>query len=284
MKRTMLLSSVCVLMLAACQTQANQQVDETEESSGQEQNDETNTEVADEENEETAEVETDESEDQEVEEIEQESEEVEKEYQINDVIWTVEPIDEANAEVVLLTIDDAPDQHAVEMAETLKEKDVPAIFFVNGHFLHTDEEKERLKEIHSMGFEIGNHTATHPDLKAISEEEQREEIVSVSDQVEEIIGERPRFFRAPFGSNTDYSRELVAEEGMTLMNWTYGYDWESDYQTADALADIMVNNEFVQNGANLLMHDRDWTNEALSDIVDGLRDKGFDFVDPHAIK
>src|SRR5689334_20439699 len=131
MKRTMLLSSVCVLMLAACQTQANQQVDETEESSGQEQNDETKTEVEDEEN-------------QEVEETEQESEEVEKEYQINDVIWTVEPIDEADAEVVLLTIDDAPDQHAVEMAETLKEKGVPAIFFVNGHFLHTDEEKERL--------------------------------------------------------------------------------------------------------------------------------------------
>ncbi|MFK3937085.1 polysaccharide deacetylase family protein [Alkalihalobacillus sp. NPDC078783] len=283
MKRTMFLSSVCVLMLAACQTQADQEINEPEEGQDQEENVETTTDLeADDEQEE--ELESEESEEQEAETTEQESEEVEKEYKINDVIWTVEPIEDADSEVVLLTIDDAPDQHAVEMAETLKEKDVSAIFFVNGHFLHTDEEKERLKEIHNMGFEIGNHTATHPDLKAISEEEQREEIVSVNDQVEEIIGERPRFFRAPFGSNTDFSKDLVAEEGMTLMNWTYGYDWEVDYQTADALADIMVNNEFVQNGANLLMHDREWTNEALSDIVDGLRDKGYEFVDSHAIE
>ncbi|MEK4565469.1 polysaccharide deacetylase family protein [Alkalihalobacillus sp. FSL R5-0424] len=284
MKRTMLLTSVSVLMLAACQTQADQQVDEAEVVQGQEQSEETNVDSEADDNQEEEIESEDQSEEQEAETTEQASNEIEKEYKINDVIWTVEPIEEANPEVVLLTIDDAPDQHAVEMAETLKEKDVPAIFFVNGHFLTTDEEKERLKEIHNMGFEIGNHTATHPDLKAISEEEQREEIVSVSDQVEDIIGERPRFFRAPFGSNTDFSKELVAEEGMTLMNWTYGYDWESDYQSADALADIMVNNEFVQNGANLLMHDREWTNEALSDIVDGLRDKGYDFVDPHTIE
>ncbi|WYP25111.1 polysaccharide deacetylase family protein [Alkalihalobacillus sp. FSL W8-0930] len=284
MKRTMLLTSVSVIMLAACQTQADQQVDEAEVVQGQEQSEETNADSEADDDQEEKIGSEDESEEQEAETSEQASDEIEKEYKINDVIWTVEPIEEANPEVVLLTIDDAPDQHAVEMAETLKEKDVPAIFFVNGHFLTTDEEKERLKEIHNMGFEIGNHTATHPDLKAISEEEQREEIVSVSDQVEDIIGERPRFFRAPFGSNTDFSKELVAEEGMTLMNWTYGYDWESDYQSADALADIMVNNEFVQNGANLLMHDRDWTNEALSDIVDGLRDKGYDFVDPHTIE
>lgn len=280
----MLLTSVSVIMLAACQTQADQQVDEAEVVQGQEQSEETNADSEADDDQEEKIGSEDESEEQEAETSEQASDEIEKEYKINDVIWTVEPIEEANPEVVLLTIDDAPDQHAVEMAETLKEKDVPAIFFVNGHFLTTDEEKERLKEIHNMGFEIGNHTATHPDLKAISEEEQREEIVSVSDQVEDIIGERPRFFRAPFGSNTDFSKELVAEEGMTLMNWTYGYDWESDYQSADALADIMVNNEFVQNGANLLMHDRDWTNEALSDIVDGLRDKGYDFVDPHTIE
>lgn len=280
----MLLTSVSVLMLAACQTQADQQVDEAEVVQGQEQSEETNVDSEADDNQEEEIESEDQSEEQEAETTEQASNEIEKEYKINDVIWTVEPIEEANPEVVLLTIDDAPDQHAVEMAETLKEKDVPAIFFVNGHFLTTDEEKERLKEIHNMGFEIGNHTATHPDLKAISEEEQREEIVSVSDQVEDIIGERPRFFRAPFGSNTDFSKELVAEEGMTLMNWTYGYDWESDYQSADALADIMVNNEFVQNGANLLMHDREWTNEALSDIVDGLRDKGYDFVDPHTIE
>ena len=82
------------------------------------------------------------------------------------------------------------------------------------------KKKSVLKEIHEMGFAIGNHTKTHPNLKQISEAEQKEEIISVSNTVEEVIGERPIFFRAPFGLNTDFSRELVKNDGMLLMNWS----------------------------------------------------------------
>ncbi len=201
-----------------------------------------------------------------------------------DANWGFQPIGDADPKVVLLTIDDAPDKHALDMAKTLKELDAPAIFFVNGHFIETDEQKEVLKEIHNLGFPIGNHTKTHANLQEISEEEQREEIVSVSDAIEEAIGERPKFFRAPFGVNSDYSRAHVDEEGMLLMNWSYGYDWEKQYMEPAALADIMVNTEFLKDGANLLMHDREWTAAALPDIVEGLRDKGYGFIDPLTIK
>lgn len=70
---------------------------------------------------------------------------------------------------------------------------------------------------------------------------------------------------------------------MKLMNWTYGYDWESEYQDATALADIMVNTEYLNHGANLLMHDRAWTRDASAQIVEGLRDKGYALVDPETI-
>ena len=68
--------------------------------------------------------------------------------------------------------------------------------------------------------------------RQITEAEQEEEIIFVSNTVEEVIGERPIFFRAPFGLNTDFSRELVKNEGMLLMNWSYGYDWEKQYMDA----------------------------------------------------
>lgn len=213
----------------------------------------------------------------------EEKEEKEALYELDD-LWGFQPIDDADPEVVLLTIDDAPDKHALDMAKTLKKLDAPAIFFVNGHFLATDEEKEILKEIHEMGFAIGNHTKTHAKLTDLTEEEQHEEIMSVSDTVEEIIGERPKFFRAPHGINTDYSKQLVKDDGMLLMNWSYGYDWEKEYQDADALADIMVNTEYMRDGANLLMHDRAWTAEALGDIVEGLRAKDYGFIDPDTIQ
>lgn len=200
-----------------------------------------------------------------------------------DAIWGFQPIDDADAKVVLLTIDDAPDKYALEMAKTLKELDAPAIFFVNGHFLQTDEQKEILKEIHDMGFTIGNHTDTHANLQSLSEKEQKEEILIVSDIVEEVIGERPKYFRAPFGQNTEYTKSLVEEEGMLLMNWSFGYDWEKQYMNAESLANIMVNTEYMRDGANLLMHDRKWTAEALVDIVNGFREKGYGFIDPETI-
>ncbi|CAM3089348.1 polysaccharide deacetylase family protein [Filibacter tadaridae] len=205
-------------------------------------------------------------------------------YALNPVTYSVEPIGDANAKVVLLTIDDAPDKRALDMAKTLKRLDAPAIFFVNGHFLATDEKKEVLKEIHDMGFMIGNHTKTHANLKGITEQQQQEEILTVSDTVERVIGERPKFFRAPFGINTDFSRALAEKEGMTLMNWSFGYDWEKQYMDAEAIADIMVNTELLHNGSNLLMHDREWTADALEEIVLGLRAKGYDLVDPATIK
>jgi peptidoglycan/xylan/chitin deacetylase (PgdA/CDA1 family) len=196
----------------------------------------------------------------------------------------IRPIDDANEEIVLLTIDDAPDKHGPEMAQVLKDLDAKAIFFVNGHFIQTDEGREQLKEIYELGFEIGNHTMNHPNLSNISEDEQYEEIVYLNDLIEEITGERPRFFRAPFGVNTDYSKQLMEEEGMQWMNWTYGYDWEADYMEKNALEEIMVETNLLGNGANLLMHDREFTKDALPGIVEGLREKGYEIVDTRLIK
>ena len=63
-----------------------------------------------------------------------------------------------------------------------------------------------------------------------------------------------------------------------------GYDWEKGYQTKDALIDVTLNSEYLFDGANILMHDRKWTSEALAEIVQGLKDKGYEVIDPNRIK
>ena len=63
-------------------------------------------------------------------------------YMLNEANWSFKPIADAPSKVVLLTIDDAPDKRSLEMAKTLKALNAPAIFFVNGHFLDTDEETQ----------------------------------------------------------------------------------------------------------------------------------------------
>ncbi|PAV29866.1 polysaccharide deacetylase [Virgibacillus profundi] len=267
-----------LIVLAACNSDEPVSNESAENKEGhQEEEQEQETDIADE----KTEVEEVEDEENEMDSKEKESEPL---YKVSDN-WSIVPIDEGTDEkVILLTIDDAPDQYAVEMAKTLKELDVNAIFFVNGHFLDTPEEEAKLKEIHDMGFIIGNHTYSHPLLSDISDEEQKEEIVELNNRVEEIIGERPKFFRAPHGVNTDFSKQIVEEEGMKLMNWSFGYDWEEQYRTKEALTDIMVNTELLGNGSNLLMHDREWTAAALESIVTGLQNKGYENVDPNLIQ
>lgn len=239
--------------------------------------------------EETVEQETAEQEIEEVEETGEkaiEEEDIAYQYKINPNIFSVEPIETdeyTDEKLVLLTYDDAPYGNTLEIAEALKERGVGAIFFVNGMYMEDEEGFETIQKVHEMGFEIGNHTHTHATLPNYSEEEQREEILKTSEIVEEAIGEKPRFFRAPHGMNTDFTRQLVAEENMLLMNWSFGYDWMGEYHEPAALADITLNAPELGNGSNILMHDRTWTAEATPAIVDGLIEQGFTIVDPKLI-
>jgi len=277
MKKSILFTAILSLfVLTGCQEEASQNNVDTENST---QQTEIDTSVSGTESEQSEKEPTEEKTDEET----TEEESVPFTYKVNPETFTIEPIDDAESQVALLTFDDAPDENAIEIAEILQEHDAPAIFFVNGMYLESDQGREDLKQLHEMGFEIGNHTQTHVSLPEVSEEEQYEEIVQTSDLIEEITGERPRFFRAPFGQNTDYSGQVAEDEGMVLMNWTYGYDWKSEYQDPESLADIMVNTSYLNDGANLLMHDRTWTRDAMEDIISGLREKDYTLVNPERI-
>ncbi|GAA0452930.1 polysaccharide deacetylase family protein [Alkalibacillus silvisoli] len=292
MKKLLLITMLLVIIvLAACNSEDSA---EQGEDNKEEDVEEVNSEDRDEQRDDDAEnKEEKENLDQKEEQADKEEvvEEIEPQYQMTDQ-WTFTPIEDGDPEVVLLTIDDVPDGQALEMAETLKELDASAIFFVNGIFMENEKDREIIKQIHDMGFAIGNHTYSHHNLQDLSEEEQYEEIISLNELIEEVIGEKPKFFRAPHGANTDYASELVKEEGMLLMNWTYGYDYFEPYMEAEKLQEAMISgkapeidvpNSLLRDGANLLMHDREWTNDALEDIVEGLREQGYEMLDPESI-
>lgn len=213
---------------------------------------------------------------------------VEPKYTI-DANFMVRHLDETSSDpLVLLTFDDAvqpePNSYSLEIAEKLKEKGVNAIFFFNGMFLENEHGQSHLKQIHDLGFTIGNHTYSHPHLNQLDYEQTKEEIIKTNDLIEQIIGERPTIFRPSFGIMGEHTQQVLQEEGMIWMNWTYGYDWEADYMQAEPLADIMVNTPYLSDGANLLMHDRKWTAEAIGSIVDGLQEKGYTIADPNLIE
>ncbi|MGX7109416.1 polysaccharide deacetylase family protein [Facklamia miroungae] len=189
--------------------------------------------------------------------------------------------------VLLFTFDDAPqrpDSYALEIAQQLKVKDVNAIFLVNGMYLTEERGRQITKQIYDMGFEIGNHTQHHPNLKEMTYDQQYQEIKQTSDLVEEITGEKPRWFRPPFGLFNMDTYRICQDLEMQLMTWNFGYDWMEDYLDGDALLEISLNNDYLRAGANILMHDRPWTNAAISRMVDGYREQGYHIVDPLLIR
>lgn len=215
-------------------------------------------------------------------------------YYIDPEISSVLPANEdANPNVVLATVDDVPRKlpetptSSVEEAQAMADRGIYGIFFVNGMYLQGEdgeEGRQALKEIADMGHVIGNHTLTHYSLDQVPNEETlRHEIIGNQDIIEEVIGYRPQFFRPPHGIEAPGLEGILEEENMVSMNWSYGFDWDENYSDPATLADVMVNTEFLSPGANLLMHDLTWTNEAMPAILDGIQAKGYEFVDARDI-
>lgn len=205
-------------------------------------------------------------------------------YRIDPDNYMVYPLNNASKKVLLLTIDDAPKKHSLDMAKYLKSKGYSAIFFVNAHFLTKEEEKNTLKEIHNMGFEIGNHTMGHPNLKKLSYKEKEREILGLNKIIKDLIGKKPRFLRPPFGAFDDEVLEICKKEKMMVINWSFGYDWMQKYQDSKKLTKIMLETKYLQNGSNILLHDLAWTSDALKDIIEGYEKKGYEIVNPKEIK
>ncbi len=211
--------------------------------------------------------------------------EIKPEYYIDQKTWTIKPIDPTNKKkIILLTFDDAPDQHAMDIANTLKKNGIHTIFFINGHFLTTDKKKNTLKSLISMGNMLGDHTYSHADLTTLKPADQKQEVMSVYDEIKNITGKPPLFFRAPYGKNTTTTKQLAKNNNMLLMNWTFGYDFVKQYENKTSLTKIMLTTPLLFSGSIVLMHDRPWTAAALPDIIKGLKQKGYTFVDPHKIK
>lgn len=73
----------------------------------------------------------------------------------------------AQNRVIVLTFDDAVKSHRTFVAPLLQELGFGATFFVTQRWMEDAENFmswEDIREIHEMGFEIGNHTWTHRDM------------------------------------------------------------------------------------------------------------------------
>jgi peptidoglycan/xylan/chitin deacetylase (PgdA/CDA1 family) len=182
--------------------------------------------------------------------------------------------------VCMLTFDDGPSDSGTtsSILDTLQANDVKAMFFVTGYGA---KHRELLKRIHHDGHPMEPHTMTHANMTTLTEEGMRKEIDPLMVTLEEVTGEKPKYFRPPYGAYNKTLLKVLKEDNLELINWDDGsLDWDG---TKNGYKDpqLVVKDTMRQlhPGAVILMHDtHKHTAEALPEIIKQIRAKGYEFV------
>lgn len=132
-----------------------------------------------------------------------------------------------NEKKVALTFDVAWGSGNIEeILDILDKYDAKATFFLVGSWI--DDNEELVKEIHNRGHEIGNHSNTHTSFPDISNEDKIEEIVSTSNKIEELTGEKVDLFRPPFGEVDRDTMNTCKSLGYHTIKWDVDSgDWKN---------------------------------------------------------
>ncbi|MFN3813154.1 MAG: polysaccharide deacetylase family protein [Aquificaceae bacterium] len=131
---------------------------------------------------------------------------------------------------LLLTFDDAYMDFWKNALPVLKANRVPALVFVPvgliGKFNLWDYERvnvkkpimdwSHIKELLTMGMEIGSHTVSHPYLSKLSLGEAKEEIESSKKILEDKLGVEIKSFCYPYGDYNERVRDMVMEAGYKM--------------------------------------------------------------------
>ncbi|MFJ8778430.1 MULTISPECIES: polysaccharide deacetylase family protein [unclassified Streptomyces] len=126
---------------------------------------------------------------------------------------------------MVLTFDDGPDpRYTPHILDTLAEHDVRAMFFVCGEM--AVDNQDLLARMSDEGHVVGNHTWSHPLLTRLTRSRIRSEMERTCDVIEDAYGERPEWFRAPYGAWNRAAFQLGAELGMEPLAWSVDtLDW-----------------------------------------------------------
>lgn len=186
---------------------------------------------------------------------------------------TVEPY-------IALTFDDGPDKiQTIKVLDILKKYDIKATFFVIGEKI--EYQKSTLKKVYEAGHEIGNHFYTHDNIKKLSKEEIRENIVKCNELIFSVTGKMPKVVRPPYGFVTDNLKKVCAELNMSIIIWTDNKD-SRDWELIKDSEIINNVTKKVSNGDIFLFHDgsKKYTNtlSAIDVIIPSLENKGFKWV------
>jgi len=128
---------------------------------------------------------------------------------------------------VVITFDDGFAEIRSRAAPVLDDLALPATFFVVSGRVGPNRTWEGdgelhgrailawddVDELHELGFEIGAHTRTHPNLKNLAPEQVEAEVAGSRADLAERLGSPPRAFAYPYGKWSDVAADAAERAG-----------------------------------------------------------------------
>ncbi|MFJ7336911.1 polysaccharide deacetylase family protein [Streptomyces sp. NPDC101110] len=184
-------------------------------------------------------------------------------------------VDCREVKCIALTFDAGPSEHSARLLDILKEKQVPATFFLLGK-RHIVKYPDLVRRMAEEGHEVANHTWDHKILTRLGPEEIREELERPNQEIERLTGRRPTLMRPPQGRTDGTVHEICRELGLSEVLWTVT---AKDYRTTDS--DLITRRVLKHSSRDgiILLHDiYDGTVPAVPGIIDALKERGYVFV------
>ncbi|GAX90577.1 polysaccharide deacetylase family protein [Effusibacillus lacus] len=164
-------------------------------------------------------------------------------------------------------------EHLDGILQVLKANKVKATFFLDGSWLAKNQEVA--KRIVAEGHEIGNHAYSHPNMAALSPDQQKQQIVKTQELIRTELAVDSKWFAPPSGSYNEMTVRLAREQGMGTVLWTLDtVDWHKPPKES------IINRILpkARNGAMVLMHPTEPTLDALRIMIPELKKKQFKLV------
>jgi len=121
-------------------------------------------------------------------------------------------------QLIVLTFDDGNKSDITYVAPLLKRYGFGATFYITEGFGAAGDRERRLtweeiKQLHEDGFEIGNHTGSHPNLISLNKEQILAQVKHIEKRCQEHGLPKPTTFAYPGGHHDQKSVEVLAQLG-----------------------------------------------------------------------
>ncbi|MCZ8512231.1 polysaccharide deacetylase family protein [Paenibacillus filicis] len=185
---------------------------------------------------------------------------------------------------IALTFDDGPDpQYTPLLLDMLRRKQIRATFFVLGS--KAERYPELIRRMHEEGHLVGVHNYVHWANALMTPKKVRAQLDYSVQVIERIIGERPIYYRPPWGIINLFDFLLLKQFRMILWSIIVG-DWRSSGGKHKIKRRLLSR---LKDGAVILLHDSGETFganedaptymlEALDEFIGEALSRGYDFL------